>query len=401
MNLAQFRTAFYANCPQTQTTIVAKALKSSDNWASVMRDNGQKDVIIFHFEGRTFADFLAYFEKSAFYFCDSIEIETRTRAGHLEVFVYALKGLLSLARAKQNDHKRAQAAQEAAELDQQQAEYEAARAENEAEGVAQSAQQSDANAPQIIDVSADITYTTLGINAKQALVLGETTAEQMQDNAPQEDAEISEPLVKLAHPQVLTNSQIAEFFEQYEKSTNGHYTVSLGGHFWNIGITAVPNTRKTVSITGLYSSNGINGSTVIVGRKDNYTLALRYIYECIYKRIQKITQALDIEPITPSKGIHAIGNSMQEQADLELILAREIPCTCVGLSGEVLTDARLIWDYNPKLEQITYQAFKETSEGLFHIENVYWVIPQTPIQVLWQMQAELTRQANLIKKSEQ
>jgi hypothetical protein len=440
MNLAQFRTAFYANCPQTQTTIVAKALKSSDNWASVMRDNGQKDVIIFHFEGRTFADFLAYFEKSAFYFCDSIEIETRTRAGYLEVFIYALKGLLSLARVKQNDHKRAQEAQEAAELDQAQAEYEAAQAENEAEEVValpenitfadtdtpedqefwkpdyygrklynngyityiwgsyrygancreglvycgdaviaedvesaqdayeiarehfysweytqmQFAQQSDANAPQIVDVSADITCINLGINAKQALVLGETTAEQMQDNTPQEDAETRKPLVKFAHPESLTTAEIMDFFENFE--------------------FLMPTLTKF-----LYKNN------------QDYRLAYTEFYEHFYKEAkQEIPKEKECVC-----GISAFAK--EDTTDVDYILKHEIRCACVGIFGEYLDDARIVSWYRESTKQRIIKAYQETSEGLICINNVSYLYPKTDLNLHRAMQAELDRQTRLIK----
>jgi hypothetical protein len=475
MNLAQFRTAFYANCPQTQTTIVAKALKSSDNWASVIRDNGQKDVIIFHFEGRTFADFLAYFEKSAFYFCDNIEIETRTRAGYLEVFIYALKGLLSLACVKQNNHKRAQAAQEAAELDQQQAEYEAAQAENEAEEVApefiglefptlvhnaeadefvtnlgtypflngkisykwgsytylcnsqggvfcqgetiaedvesaqdayeiarehfynwertqiQSAQQSDANTPQVADISADITY----ININQSPDLGETTAEQMQDNTQQEDAETGEPFLKLAHPESLTDAEIKDFFEQFDLDTYGAFKIGSGGSMWKFIPANIDTEEQTVIF---YFKNPYSfdcGVPILAKYFQCEEAEYRAAYTAFYEHHQKIAGVPIHKETACTLGIPTGVEAAERQIDY--ILHHDIRCECLGLFGEYLDNARVVLYRCSLTKKPKYKAYQEINGQLFYISNVNYLRPKSDLSLHRAGIAILEQQASLIK----
>ena len=388
MNAKTFRQSFRANisCPSNlqNISITATALKSSDNWADAMRDNGRKTFCSFHFDNGTtyglhFAAFELFLMGTPFYYCEGVEMETRTRNGHLEVFIYANKKEVAKWEKILSDRKAEELAQEAAELDQAQAEYEAAQAENELEEVAQSTQQSDANTPQIIDVSADVTYTTLGINAKQALILGETTAEQMQDNTPQEDAETSEPFLELAHPDSLTDAEIADFFEEFDIDTYGGFKIGSGGSMWKFVPANIEAEEQTV-IFYFKNPYSFDCGVLILAEYFQFKEAeYRAAYTALYKHHQKVAGVTIHKETACTLGIPTGVEVTERQVDY--ILHHDIRCECLGLFGEYLDNARVVMYRCSLTGKPKYKAYQEVNGRLICISNVNYLRPKSDLNL--------------------
>jgi hypothetical protein len=388
MNAKTFRQSFRANisCPSNlqNISITATALKSSDNWADAMRDNGRKTFCSFHFDNGTtyglhFAAFELFLMGTPFYYCEGVEMETRTRNGHLEVFIYANKKEVAKWEKILSDRKAEELAQEAAELDQAQAEYEAAQAENELEEVAQSTQQSDANTPQIIDVSADVTYTTLGINAKQALILGETTAEQMQDDTPQEDAETSEPFLELAHPDSLTDAEIADFFEEFDIDTYGGFKIGSGGSMWKFVPANIEAEEQTV-IFYFKNPYSFDCGVLILAEYFQFKEAeYRAAYTALYKHHQKVAGVTIHKETACTLGIPTGVEVTERQVDY--ILHHDIRCECLGLFGEYLDNARVVMYRCSLTGKPKYKAYQEVNGRLICISNVNYLRPKSDLNL--------------------
>ena len=404
MNAKTFRQSFRANisCPSNlqNISITATALKSSDNWADAMRDNGRKTFCSFHFDNGTtyglhFAAFELFLMGTPFYYCEGVEMETRTRNGHLEVFVYANKKEVAKWEKILSDRKAEELAREAAELDQAQAEYEAAQAENELEEVAQSTQQSDANTPQIIDVSADITYTTLGINAKQALVLGKTTAEQMQDNTPQEDAETREPFLELAHPESLTDAEIADFFEEFDLDAYGGFKIGSGGSMWKFVPANIEAEEQTV-IFYFKNPYSFDCGVLILAEYFQFKEAeYRAAYTAFYEHHQKVAGVPIHEETACTLGIPTGVEATERQVDY--ILHHDIRCECLGLFGEYLDNARVVMYRCSLTGKPKYKAYQEVNGRLICISNVNYLRPKSDLNLHREGIAILEQQVNSSK----
>ena len=490
MNAKTFRQSFRANisCPSNlqNISITATTLKSSDNWADAMRDNGRKAFCSFHFDNGTtyglhFAAFELFLMGTPFYYCEGVEMETRTRNGHLEVFIYANKKEVAKWEKILSDRKAEELAQEAAELDQAQAEYEAAQAENEAEEVialpenitfadtdtpedqqfwkpdyygrklynngyityiwgsysygancreglvycddtviaedvesaqdayeiarehfykweytqVQSAQQSDANTPQATDIGADVTY----ININQAPDLGETTAEQMQDNTPQEDAETSEPFLELAHPDSLTDTEIADFFEEFDIDTYGGFKIGSGGSMWKFVPANIEAEEQTVIF---YFKNPYSfecGALVLAKYFQCKEAEYRAAYSAFYEHHQKIAGVTIHEETACTLGVPTGVEAAERQVDY--ILHHDIRCECLGLFGEYLDNARVVKYWCSLTGKPKYKAYQEVNGRLLKISNVNYLRPKSDLNLHREKVAILDRQANLIKKSEQ
>jgi len=263
----------------------------------------------------------------------------------------------------------------------------------------QSAQQSGANDPQVVDVSADVTYTTLGINAKQALVLGETTAEQMQDNTPQEDAETREPFLELAHPDSLTDTEIADFFEELDLDPYGGFKIGSGGSMWKFVPANIEAEEQTVIF---YFKNPYSfdcGVLVLAEYFQFKEAEYRAAYSAFYEHHQKIAGVTIHEETACTLGVPTGVEAAERQVDY--ILHHDIRCECLGLFGEYLDNARVVMYRCSLTGKPKYKAYQEVNGRLIYISNVNYLRPKTDLNLHRAMRAELDRQASLTKKSEQ
>jgi len=393
MNIAQFRSFFHTTFPQHATATVSRVSpkQSLNNWEATKANSA---LAMFCFEASYNLDeqaldaFICAFSETPFLNCAGLILELSfQKNGDFAVYVYAaIEKIQAIEQAL---------TQEAAELDQQQAEYEAAQAENEAEEVAQSTQQTDANDPQTIDVSADITYQPLGINAKQTLVLGETTAEQMQDNTQQEDAPEMFLFLELAHPESLTDAEIKDFFEEFDLDTYSAFKIGSGGSMWKFIPANIDAEEQTVIF---YFKNPYSfdcGVPILAEYFQCEEAEYRAAYTAFYKHHQKIA-GVPIPPQTPAAwGLRT--DLEADERDVDYILHFDIRCACVGILGEYLDNARIVKWYRKSTKQVLFRAYQEVGGQLICIENVIYLYPKSDLNLHRAMRAELDRQTNLIK----
>jgi hypothetical protein len=260
---------------------------------------------------------------------------------------------------------------------------------------AQPAQQSDANDPQIVDVSADITY----ININQSPDLGETTAEQMQDNTPQEDAETSEPFLELAHPESLTDAEIADFFEEFDIDTYGGFKIGSGGSMWKFVPANIEAEEQTV-IFYFKNPYSFDCGVLILAKYFQFKESeYRAAYTAFYEHHQKIAGVTIHKETACTLGIPTGVEVAERQVDY--ILHHDIRCECLGLFGEYLDNARVVMYRCSLTGKPKYKAYQEVNGRLIYISNVNYLRPKTDLNLHRAMRAELDRQASLTKKSEQ
>jgi hypothetical protein len=257
----------------------------------------------------------------------------------------------------------------------------------------QSAQQSDANTPQVADISADITY----ININQSPDLGETTAEQMQDNTPQEDAGTSEPFLKLAHPESLTDTEIADFFEEFDIDTYGGFKIGSGGSMWKFVPANIEAEEQTV-IFYFKNPYSFDCGVLILAEYFQFKEAeYRAAYTAFYEHHQKVAGVPMPQETAAAWGLRT--DLETDERDVDYILHFDIRCACVGILGEYLDNARIVKWYRKSTKQVLFKAYQEVGGQLICIENVIYLYPKTDLNLHRAMRAELDRQANLTKNS--
>lgn len=241
------------------------------------------------------------------------------------------------------------------------------------------ARQADTSTPQIVDVRKDVTYQALNIDASQALVLGETTAEQMQDNTPQEDAETSEPFLELAHPDSLTDTEIADFFEEFDLDAYGGFKIGSGGSMWKFVPANIEAEEQTVIF---YFKNPYSfdcGALILAEYFQFKEAEYRAAYTALYKHHQKVAGVTIHKETACTLGIPTGVEATERQVDY--ILHHDIRCECLGLFGEYLDNARVVMYRCSLTGKPKYKAYQEVNGRLICISNVNYLRPKSDLNL--------------------